>query len=116
MPVSGRVPYPVALRCLGVPVRVGTGSGWLLSRLCVAPTGIYARSGVGNQTAQLCVNTHTLTLPSGVCFLAGRVAAVPSAEFVAFLYGVGLCRVWGFFSAALGWPSHCRPVYGLCTC
>ena len=45
------------------------GSGWLVSALCVAPSGIYAGSGVGNQTAQLSVNTPTLRLPSGVSIL-----------------------------------------------
>ena len=45
------------------------GSGWLVSALCVALAPLYAACGVGNQTAQLSVNTPTLRLPSGVSIL-----------------------------------------------
>jgi hypothetical protein len=48
--------------------------------------------------------------------LGCRVAAVPFACIVAFSYGVGLHRVWGFFSLLPCRPSHCRRIHRLCTC
>lgn len=92
------------------------GSGWLVSALCVALAPLYAACGVGNQTAQLSVNTPTLRLPSGVSILGKKpthrtlccVRQTP-VRFPSF-------QPQGFFSLLSCWPSHCRRVYGLCTC
>jgi hypothetical protein len=47
VPVASRVAESVAAPQSGAPVRVGIGSGWLLSRLCVALAPLYASCGVG---------------------------------------------------------------------